>query len=96
MENPVNMEAPLITKERLDYLVAQGSITYYRFPDTTITICNITLANGFSLIGKSACVSADNFDALKGEQRAFMNAKEKLWELEGYLLAQTLHESSKD
>lgn len=52
-----------------------------------ITICVIVLANGFKLIGYSAPVSSANFDAKIGQDIAFRNAREQLWPLLGFRLA---------
>lgn len=65
-------------------------VNYHRIPDTTITICIIRMVNGYSVTGESACVSAANFDSALGKKYAYDNAMEKLWPLEGYLLAEQL------
>ncbi|MFY1005736.1 Gp49 family protein [Pasteurella multocida] len=77
-----------LTKEYLDGLVEKMEYVHQGL----LTICTITLKNGFQLVGTSACVSADNFDAKIGEDIAYKNAFEKLWELEGYLLKQRIYE----
>lgn len=56
-----------------------------------ITICVIVLANGFKLIGYSAPVSSANFDAKIGQDIAFRNAREQLWPLLGFRLADKQH-----
>lgn len=53
-----------------------------------LTICVIVLRNGFTVIGKSACVSPENYDAEIGRGIAFRNARDEIWQLEGYLLAE--------
>ena len=65
-------------------------VTYHRIPGTTATICNIEMANGFSVRGESACVDPKNFDEAIGRKIAYDNAFDKLWPLEGYLLAERL------
>lgn len=60
--------------------------TYYVFPDTTVTVCLLTLKNGFHVIGSSACVSPANFDKQIGEVMARDNAMNKCWELLGFRL----------
>lgn len=55
-----------------------------------LTFCVLVLANGFTVTGESACVSADNFNAEIGCQIARENAVNKIWMLEGYLLKQEL------
>lgn len=64
--------------------------TYYVFPDTTVTVCLLTLKNGFHVIGSSACVSPANFDKQIGEVMARDNAMNKCWELLGFRLLDKL------
>lgn len=65
-------------------------VSYTRIEGTTVTIAALTLDNGFTAIGESACADPANFDASVGEQIAYDNAFEKLWALEGYLLRERL------
>ena len=55
-----------------------------------LTFCVITLKNGFTVTGESACASPENFDAEIGKKVAYENARQKIWQLEGYLLKQKL------
>lgn len=57
-----------------------------------LTFCVLTLQNGFTVTGESACASPENFDAEIGRKIARENAINKVWMLEGYLLKQHLHE----
>lgn len=66
------------------------SVDYYVFPGTQLTVCCMTLINGFTVTGESACASPENFDKEIGEHAAYGNAFNKLWPLEGYLLKQRL------
>lgn len=43
-------------------------------PDTTTTICAVTLTNGFTFVGKSACVSREYFDEELGRKLAAEDA----------------------
>jgi len=61
---------------------------YHTFYGTTVTICCLTLVNGFNVIGKSACVSMENFNMEIGRKIAREDARNKIWELEGYRLKQ--------
>lgn len=84
-----------VTPERIQHLLDTSTAHYNRLHGTT-TVCQIVLQNGFTAaIGVSACVDAANFDAVLGRkyalEDALAKAREKLWELEGYLLAQKLH-----
>ena len=69
------------------------SATYTRLPDSTTTVCQITLVNGYTLVGTSACVDPAMFNQAVGEQIAYNNAFEQLWALEGYLLKQRRFEA---
>lgn len=55
-----------------------------------LTICILTLENGFTVTGESACASPENFDKIIGQKIAYENAREKIWMLEGYLLKEKL------
>ncbi|HCZ5289100.1 Gp49 family protein [Citrobacter braakii] len=57
-----------------------------------VTFCVIILKNGYTVSGKSACVSPENFDPEIGRKVARKNAIEEIWPLEGYLLKQKLSE----
>ena len=56
-----------------------------------LTFCVITLKNGFTVTGESACASPENFDEEIGQKIAYDNAVNKIWPLEGYLLKEQLH-----
>lgn len=68
---------------------------YWVVPNTTTTVCAMILQNNFVVVGTSACVSIANFDKVLGEQIAYENARDKIWELEGYLLKQKQYEKGK-
>ena len=73
---------------------------YQRMGDSTVTVCCAFLPNGFQVgTGESACVDPASYDKEKGEklakERAEVNAINKLWELEGYLLMVTGSTSDK-
>ena len=58
-----------------------------------LTICVLSLENGFTVTGESACASPENFDRIIGQKIAYENAREKIWMLEGYLLKEKLSTS---
>lgn len=64
-------------------------------PDSTVTICNIVLDNGYSVRGESACVDPANFNREIGQHYAEKQAIDKLWPLFGFLLAEDRHIRSK-
>ena len=55
-----------------------------------LTICVLTLKNGFTVTGESACASPENFDAEIGRKIARANAVNKIWPLMGYALRSEL------
>lgn len=75
-----------------DVLGAIKKEDYTVLNDGRTTICQLTLQNGFTVVGVSACVAPKNFDKEIGQNIAKDNAVEKVWELEGYLLRQRLFE----
>lgn len=82
------LTAPRVTPQRIeDVIVAED---YHVFPRTTLTVCCLTLANGFTVTGESACASPANFDVELGRKIARDNAKQKIWALEGYELRSKL------
>lgn len=76
-----------LTIEYLESLVVGEQ--YYVFPGTTMTVCCLTLKNGFSVVGESACINPDDFDEAIGRGIARAGAIDKLWSLEGYLRKQS-------
>lgn len=62
-------------------------------PLDLLTICILVMRNGFSVIGKSAPASPENFDAEKGKTFAYEDAIKQLWPLEGYALRERLSAS---
>lgn len=67
--------------------------TYHLMPGTTTTFCQLDMVNGYSVWGMSACVDASKYNQALGEKYAYEDAINKLWPLEGYLLAERLHSS---
>lgn len=59
-----------------------------------LTFCVLSLKNGFTVTGESACASPENFDAEIGRKIARENAKQKIWPLMGYALKQRLHDAA--
>lgn len=57
-----------------------------------LTFCVLTLRNGFTVTGESACASPENYNAEIGRRIARENAISKVWPLMGYSLKQSLHE----
>jgi hypothetical protein len=84
------LTAPRVTPAQIDAVIAREQ--YHVFDGSQLTVCCLTLANGFTVVGESACASPENFNAQLGREIAFKKAYEKIWALEGYLLKQRLHD----
>jgi len=80
--------APRVTASRIEDVIVGEN--YHVLDGTTLTICCLTLLNGFTVTGESACASPENFDAELGRRIARENAKQKIWTLEGYVLREKL------
>ncbi|BAG41729.1 hypothetical protein [Ralstonia phage phiRSL1] len=84
------LNAPRLEPEYVHSLIV--SETYTVLPSGKVMVCELLLKNGFSVRGESAVVSPANFREEQGRKISRANAVEKIWELEGYLLQQRLHE----
>ena len=82
------LNAPRLTPDMIDNTIRAEQ--YHVFPGTTMTVCALTLRNGYVVIGESAAASPENFDEEIGRKIARENARNKIWALEGYLLRTTL------
>ena len=65
-------------------------VEYLVMKDGRTTICTITMVNTYTVNGFSACVDPRNFDSALGRKYSYEDAFNKLWPLEGYLLAERL------
>jgi len=96
IENEINekgLNAPRVTLQKIEDVIVNEQ--YHVFENTTLTVCCLTLANGFTVTGESACASPENFDIELGKKIAMNNAKQKIWMLEGYALRERLAEINK-
>jgi len=80
-----------LTAERVTPAQIEATIVdtqYWNPPGTNLTVCVLTLRNGYNVVGESACVANANFDVEIGRKIALADAKNKIWGLEGYVLAE--------
>ena len=82
------LNAPRLTPDMIDGVILDEQ--YHVFPGTTMTVCCLTLMNGYCVTGESAAASPENFDEEIGRHIARRNARDKIWSLEGYLLRERL------
>lgn len=87
----LSLEGPSVKPEQIDKLIEDSTIEYAYF-DNTMTIVVVKLPCGFKVTGQTSCVDPANFNKTRGEKYALENARYKLCELEGYLLANKIHE----
>ena len=85
------LTAQRITPQIIDAAIV--SEQYHTFDLSTTTVCMLTLTNGFSVLGESACASPENFNEAIGRKIARENAVQKIWQLEGYLLKEKLYQA---
>jgi hypothetical protein len=78
--------APRVTEASILDRIVTADFLYHGL----LTICVITMTNGFMVHGVSAAASPANHDADVGRRYAFDNAFKQLWQLEGYLLRERL------
>ncbi len=83
--------APRLTPILIDETIVDES--YHRLTDR-LTVCVLTLRNGFTVTGESTCISPENYNEALGNAIARENARDKIWDLEGYLLKQKLYEDA--
>ena len=82
------LNAPRVKPEDLEAAIVSDE--YHVFAGSTLTVCVLTLQNGFTVVGESACASHENFNKELGEKIARQKAKDKLWPLLGYALRERL------
>jgi len=74
-----------ITQRHIDSLVSKSSVLVQKIGDKT-TIVQLVLPNGFAINEFSSCVDPENYNEELGKSICIERIKNKIWELEGYLL----------
>ena len=97
---PVDIEANIVSEHYFtaaDGVVGESENTLGHAPLNwpaeslhLLTFCVLTLKNGFTVTGESACASPENFDAELGRKIARKNAIDNVWPLMGYALKERL------
>ncbi len=85
------LAAPRVTPAEVDEEIVHE--TYTVLPSGRVTVCELTLRNGFTVRGESAVVLIDNFDAEIGRKVARENARNQIWQLLGFRLRDQLYNS---
>jgi len=84
----LNLNAPRLNQDWIEATVVD---TTYHILTDVLTVCVLTLKNGFTVTGESACASPANFNEAIGQQISYKQALDKVWQLEGYLLKERIH-----
>lgn len=87
------LTAPRLKPSDIDAKIKD--VTYTTLPSGKVMVCEITLENGFTVRGEASTISKSNFDEEIGREISFRNAKDKIWQLEGYLLQDKLYQRQK-
>ena len=88
-DTPMADGLPTVTLGDVERAVADVSYTVLcnsQGRASTTTVCMITLDNGHTVIGSSACVVAEKFNREMGEKCAYEKAMDEVWALLGYEL----------
>jgi hypothetical protein len=83
--------APRVTLDGMEAKIAKTDYLVIG----VLTLCVLTMQNGFYVVGESAPASPANFDAELGRKFAYENAIRQLWKLEGYALREQLSKQEK-
>lgn len=98
-EEPPQLAAPIFApKVTVNEVEGEIVCEYYRnvgsavkapvsSPLYNVTLCILGLRNGFTIVGKSACVNSENFNEDIGRQLAREDAVKQVWPFLGFRLA---------
>jgi hypothetical protein len=86
--------APRVTEDSIKTKIALVAYERPFAANPQLTVCAITMRNGFVVLGKSAPASPANFDQEVGKRYAYDDAFKQLWAFEGYLLRELLAKDS--
>ena len=78
--------APRVSKADIEAKISKVDYLGYGL----LTLCIITMQNGFMVLGKSAPASPENYNEQLGQQLAYEDAFRQVWPLEGYVLRERL------
>ena len=87
------LNAPRLTPADIDKVIIGETFTV--LPSGKAMVCELTLTSGFTVRGESACVSKANFNEEIGQKISREDARNKVWQLEGYRLQCDLAKAAK-
>ena len=85
------------------YVTGHEAVSRYYYVGTsdqeslkTLTLCILVLNNGYTVVGKSACVDPNVFDALKGRELAFEDAVSQVYPLLAFVMKTDMYHEELD
>lgn len=85
--------APRVTEAEVLGSIANKE--FIKVNEGTLTICVLTLHNGWQVTGESACADLRNYKQDVGERISYDNAVKKIWAFLGFVLRDKLHNEPK-
>lgn len=85
------LKAPRLRPQDIDAVIV--SETYTTLPSRRTMICELTLRNGFTVLGEANVISVENFDEDLARDISKSNARRNVWQYEAYLLKEKLSHS---
>lgn len=86
--NSKEINVHVLDKNHVDTVII--SEDYHVFPGTQVTICCLTLKNGFTVTGECMWTSHEKYNEAAAKNIARLDARYKIWDLENYLLKERL------
>jgi Phage protein (N4 Gp49/phage Sf6 gene 66) family len=86
------LPGPKITQK--DVIASIVKADYHHFEGTMQTVCCLTLTNGYTVVGSSACADPANFREDLGRDLAYDDACNEVWALLGFRLRENLYQQT--
>ena len=84
------MNKNTVTGNQIEALLKKAKVTVSTVEEKC-TVVSVTLENGFVITESSACVDKENYNEAVGRDICIAKIRDKLWELEGYRLQESLY-----
>lgn len=86
-------QAPRVTPAALEAMIKTTELIKI---EPSILLCVLTLHNGLTVVGKNlGSVCPENYDEELGKQLAMRDARDQLWPLAGFMLAEDIHRGNR-
>ena len=79
-----------VTEEMVDRRIDVVDVQTVTLCGKKVTLVAARLTNGFVLVETSTCVDPANYDESIGAEVCIKRIRERIWELEGYLLSERI------